>query len=287
MAQRCPSRPWSINSTPRFKRWAARGGIHRASSRAWSGPEGCTEFTATADRPYRPIGCHKHERIRRRSPRGEQGHAPLSWERVKIHVAPCELFLHFPFLAANDVRDSDHADDNAGKRDGPKRAADAMNRIAKHKGAYSEHKRPNDASGRIEEQKWRPSIFVRAREKRRENAQEGKKTAEKDDLPAVLFEEVLAEDEPFFREVNKFAVAQKEFRTPCPADPETDIVAGDRARRRAGDDKGQAKLTGGTGINGGQNQNGFSRQGNARTLQHDDEEDEPIAVLRDERLNMG
>ena len=139
------------------------------------------------------------------------------------------------------------------KTEDPKRAADAMNRIAKHKGANSEHKRPNDASGRIEKQKWGPSIFVRAREQRRENAQEGKKAAEKNDLPAVLFEEILPEFEPFFREVNEFAVAHKEFRAPCPADPETDIVAGDRARRRASDDKGYVKLAGGSGIDRGQN----------------------------------
>jgi hypothetical protein len=213
--------------------------------------------------------------------------APLSGELAKMHIAACELFFHLPFLAANDVHDRDHAGDGTAKPGDSKRAADAMNRIAKHKGADSEHQRPNDSSGRVEEQKRRPSIVVRAREQRRENPQEGKETAEKNDLPAVLFEEILPEFEPFFREANKFAVAQKEFRAPCPADPETDIVADDRARRRAGDDKGEVELASGSGINRGQNQNGFSRQRNARALQHDDEEDDPIAVLRDERLNMG
>src|SRR6202023_1968911 len=103
----------------------------------------------------------------------------------------------------------------------------------------------------------------------------------------MFIEEILPEFEPALGKVDKFAVAQKEFRTPRPANPKADIVANNRARRRAGDDKGEAKLTRGPGVAGGENQNGFSGQRNAGALEHNDKKNHPIAVLCDEGLNLG
>jgi hypothetical protein len=97
----------------------------------------------------------------------------------------------------------------------------------------------------------------------------------------------LAEFEPVLGEADKFAIAQKELRAKGPADPKTNIVPDHRGRGRARDDKGKIKLARRPGIGRGQNQNRFSGQWNTSTLEHYDEKDDPIAVLRDEGLNMG
>lgn len=214
------------------------------------------------------------------------GAAPRSGQSAKIRSPARKLFLHFPFLAADDIGKCDETGGGAREPKHSQRAAYAMDRVAEKKGSNSKDERPDDAASGVEKQERHPSVLIDPGEQSSKDPQKGDEPSEKDDFRAVAREEILPKLKPFFWKVNEFSVAQKKFRAPGPAHPKADIIANDRPRRCAEDDAGNIEIAGRPGINGGENESRLSREGNARAFQHDDGEDDPVAVQRDKRLKL-
>src|SRR3984957_20815077 len=101
--------------------------------------------------------------------------------------------------------------------------------------ACAEDGRPDDSARGIEEKELLPVVAIDASEKRRKSAQHRDEAAEKDDLAAVLEEEILPDFEPLLIKSNIMPKAKNKRKAELATDPIAAIVADDGAGRRRPD----------------------------------------------------
>src|SRR5208282_755070 len=116
---------------------------------------------------------------------------------------------------------------------------------------------PDDPARRVEQEEPLPVEAVDPGEKRRECAQDCDEAAEKNNLAAVLHEQILAELQPTFVEPHIATVSIGDRKAKFAADPIAAIVAEDRSGCGGADHAVEMKLSF-AGQNRGRDEHGFA-----------------------------
>ena len=127
---------------------------------------------------------------------------------------------------------------------------------------------------------------IDAGEEGSKDPQHGNETPEEHHLRPVPVEEILAKAQPVLLEPN---VASVPFHQPVAtraADPVSDVVPQDRARRRGDDDPEDREPPRRAGIDGGGDQHGLARHRDADALDADEDEDGEVTIGRQQGVEV-
>ena len=169
-------------------------------------------------------------------------------------------------------------DDHDGADDDHDRPGGVLHFVPEQVGGEPEHARPGKGADDVGEQKLRPRHAIGAGQQADDAAQHRHKAGDKDDHAAVAQEQILAELDAAFGDVQVRTEAQQQPITELSSDDEADHLANESCKRRRRHHREDVEIVFGAGKDAGQDQHRLAGKRQADALEADDQSDDDQAI---------